>query len=320
MISKIIDELSDSKESLVNPLLKTKVLATRLKNQGLLQWVTNELDGYNTSDDDDDIPNYRIAKANTNCNIQIGYNIRENTPIPISYIENEEFRAFFQKFHLLDGVQALESYVNKPNGDTLGKKLPIDFWQILTHEIQKSGAKISITNVSITTHLSSITQTLSEIRTKFLDLMLKLEEEYPDLKNIQDESKKEKEEINEKITIIMKQINIENKGKGNSINTGDNSQIATGKNIKQKNIINTTDLKKVENLLKDLKDSIAKYDFEDKEDLELEVTRIENQLNKEEPKSEIVLQSLDTIKSFLLSIAANVWTQPLIEGIQSIMV
>ena len=55
LIGDIINELVDSDKSIASPLLKTKVLASRLKNNDLLTWVNSELSGYIN-----DVPNYRI--------------------------------------------------------------------------------------------------------------------------------------------------------------------------------------------------------------------------------------------------------------------
>lgn len=320
MIQKIIDELSDSEQSLVNPLLKTKVLASRLGNTKLLEWVNNELNGYNDSDNKN-IPKYRIAKANSLCNIKLGYQVEYNTPIPISYIKDESFRNFFREFPLLDGIKTLESYEYNSKGDTLGKPLPVDFWKLLTGEIRKSVPNLTVTNVTISTQISSITQALSEIRSEFLDLMLTLELEFPELNNIATETQENKNQINDKITIIMKQINIKNTGDGSSINTGNDSNIntASGDNIKQEITIEPEKIAEIDNLIAQIKEALAENELEDKEDIEFEIQRIENQLKKNEPKNTIINQSLNTIQSFLLSVTANAWTPSILEGIRNLM-
>jgi len=52
----IINELTSTNISLSSPLLKTKVLAYRIKNQELLNWTNHELVGYPILDQ---VPNYR---------------------------------------------------------------------------------------------------------------------------------------------------------------------------------------------------------------------------------------------------------------------
>ena len=65
IIEQIIEELSDSSKSLTNPLLKARVIASRIGNHGLEKWVNDELAGYGA----DNLPNYRIAISTTTCSI-----------------------------------------------------------------------------------------------------------------------------------------------------------------------------------------------------------------------------------------------------------
>lgn len=46
LLDTIISELVNVEISLSSPLLKTKILASRLQNKELLEWVNNELKGY----------------------------------------------------------------------------------------------------------------------------------------------------------------------------------------------------------------------------------------------------------------------------------
>lgn len=321
MINKIIDELSDSNQSLVNPLLKTKVIATRIGNSELLKWVNNELNGYNGITKNSDLPSYRIAKANSSCTLKVGYGIQENTPIPIAYLKDDDLRDFFIKFPLVDGVQTLETYTHNPKSDTLGKNLSVDFWKMVTTELRKAGANITVTNINVTTSISSITQTLSEIRSKFLDLMLAIETEFPNVPDISSSTAEQKSELNDKITLILKQVNITNSGDGSSINTGNDSAInsASGENIQQEINFTQEQTQKIQDLISELKSALINEDFEEKSDVELEIQRVENQLKKQEPKSTIVKQSLETIKGFLLSVSANAWTGPIVEGIKNLL-
>jgi len=300
MIKQIINELSDNNQSLVNPL-------------------NNELNGYHTADDND-VPLYRIAKASSHCNIQKGFITEYNTPIPISLLPEEFAKKMFLEFPLHDGVDALESYLGNEKKDTLAKPLPVDFWSYLTSKVRKKGENIQITNISVSTHVSSVIQTLAEIRTKFLDLMLALEQDFPDLGDMTEISAEQKEQINNQITVIMKQIKIENSGDGSTINTGDANQInsASGTNINQ-NILAPEQKNEVEELMSKIRAVLDENEFNEKEDTMLEVQRVENQLKKDSPNKSIIGQSLETIQSFLTSVAANAWTPPILQGIQNVL-
>ena len=59
IINSIQADIIDPKADLHSILLKTKVLAYRLKNEDLKNWVKSELDGY---DEKHDIPDYRFIR------------------------------------------------------------------------------------------------------------------------------------------------------------------------------------------------------------------------------------------------------------------
>lgn len=316
IVQSIIESLIDKESSLAQALLKTKVLAKRINNAELLSWVERELKGY----DREELPDYRIAKANAVCTIEQYGNLFERQPFPISLVNEEFGRKMFMEFPLLEGVEGLEALVNNQNGDTLGKPLGFDFSAAMTRELEKNGANISVQDIVISTHVSNIKQAITEIRSKLLDLMLDLESEYPNLEDISTQPEKNKEEINQKVTVIMKQLNIENKGDGSSINIGDHNQInaASGKNINQ-NTVDPDTQDSISMVLEELKTALKENQPDVQPDVELEIGRIENQLAKAEPSKDILTQSLETINGFLLSVTANAWTPPIIEGINSLL-
>lgn len=316
MINKIIDELSDYSLSLVSPLLKAKVIARRLENKNLTDWIDKELNGYK---EDDELPEYRIASAISNCDIQQGYNHLKDTPVPISLIQNKTLRSIFTDFHLNQSVSTLENLEKDPAGDRLGKPFPADFWAFVTREINKTGAKLQCRNIEVFTHKSSITQTLTEIRNKFLDIMLDFEKDFAGRDITQLESE-EKRELSNQITIIMQQNNIKNTGSGSAINVGDDNQInsASGKNISQQNL-SQPEKEQVEKLIQLIKEFHAENDFQDKDDSEFELERIEKQIKKENPNVNIIKSSLEVIKNFAIGIASSATAGPLVEGITDLM-
>ncbi|WP_367389846.1 hypothetical protein [Lewinella sp. LCG006] len=76
---------------------------------------------------------------------------------------------------------------------------------------------------------------MSEIRSKFLDLLLELEKKLPENADGSSLKVEEKEEVNQVITFVMKQINVMNTGDRAALNIGDGNDInsAHGTDIKQ---------------------------------------------------------------------------------------
>ena len=55
IINQLIDGLADKSNNLTDIMIKTKVLSYKLKNQELIDWIDNELNGY----DNNIVPRYR---------------------------------------------------------------------------------------------------------------------------------------------------------------------------------------------------------------------------------------------------------------------
>ncbi|MBK9221005.1 MAG: hypothetical protein IPO16_02640 [Saprospiraceae bacterium] len=319
MIKEIIELLSDGNQSLVTPLLKTKVFASRLKNDELLDWVNREINGYNGLNEAD-IPNYRIAKALSSCTLQRGYQIENNTPVPISLIENTEAKKLFTEIILLDGVESLETLA-KDKKKMLYRKLPVDFANFLTLQIRKKDPNLLIGNISVFTDISAVIQALTEIRSKFLDLLLSIEAAFPKIADIGSESPETLTNVNKQVTLIMKQININHTSEGSTVNIGDGNQInsASGEDIKQELYLESKDRETLNHLIDLITNAIRTNEFDSKDEIELEIQRLETQIRKQSPKKTIIKQSLETIHNLLTNIAANAWTNPVLTAIHSFL-
>jgi hypothetical protein len=115
MIKEIIDLLSDDEKSLSTPLLKTQVFASRLGNENLYAWVTKELNGFGINDE---VPEYRIAKANPMGTISQGYQYEQNTTLPVS-IFGHDIAEKLIKFRIDGGIKSLEEVASGKYGDTI---------------------------------------------------------------------------------------------------------------------------------------------------------------------------------------------------------
>lgn len=108
LISNIIKELLDTEKSISSPLLKTKVLASRLKNNELLNWVTNEPKGYNNNDN---LPQYRVHKG-TITRTYINRNLQYNDqPVPTIGM-NEYWLKLIHYINLNQSVSSLETFLS----------------------------------------------------------------------------------------------------------------------------------------------------------------------------------------------------------------
>jgi hypothetical protein len=127
LINDIINELIDTDKSISSPLLKTKVLASRLQNEVLLDWVSNELKGYDTTGE---LPNYRKYNGNitgTYINGQMQYN---DQPVPTVGLKNE-FEEMLSSMDFYQSISSLETLKGENNSGTLEHTFPAEKWVIL---------------------------------------------------------------------------------------------------------------------------------------------------------------------------------------------
>lgn len=231
IIEQIIDELSDSGKSLTNPLLKTKVLATRIGNEELMKWTNDELSGYKT----EELPSYRLAKSNITCTLQQGYDTYQNVPLPLMVFE-KEFRDNLQQFRLTDSILTLENQERENKNGMIYKDFGPDMCAYLTKMAIDAGQQFAIATMRIIVHVSQITQTLAEVRAKLLGFMLQLEKEVPNLDDLIKNKLIVKENVNEKVEQIYHQTIINTSGFGNTITAGEKNTVTSSINISQGNI------------------------------------------------------------------------------------
>lgn len=220
LISEIINDLINSEKSLTSPLLKTKVLATKLKNTELLKWVNNELAGYN--ENDDTLPEYRKTVAMLKGTYKNGYQLYNNQPLAITALPTE-LAAEFLNTNLIMSVESIESLLSDGNAGVLHMPLPAEICNLIAKGYRLMGNPFfEVLSANKEMSKSGFVQILSEIRSKLLDLMLIIDEEYgkEDITNlIQDK----KQEIND--LIIKNMSNNIITGDGNILNSGDNNKI-----------------------------------------------------------------------------------------------
>ncbi|NLP59500.1 hypothetical protein [Lutibacter sp. B1] len=217
LINDIINELVDTDKSINSPLLKTKVLASRLQNKELLDWVTNELKGY---ENDEDLPKYRIYQGNltgTYINGTMQYN---NQPIPTIGM-NEGLIKLINSVNFNQSVSSLENLIIENKSGTLERTFPAELTGLIQDNWRKMGNPyLQLINSKVSIGSSAITEVLSAVRNSLLDFMLKIDAQFGNITEIE-ELKTKREEI----STIMSQTIIHTSGDGNVVNTGEKTKI-----------------------------------------------------------------------------------------------
>ncbi|MEJ4087745.1 hypothetical protein [Galbibacter orientalis] len=218
LISQIINELIDSEKSINGALLKTKVLASRIQNTELLNWVNAELNGYSSSKD---LPEYRKNVTSYLKGNYVNGNMKyTNQPIPTIGLD-KMFQKNLQSTEFQDSITALENLVNNNDSSTLASPLRAELvGMIEANWIEIGNPYLQLMNVSKIIAKSAIVEVISKVRNKLLDFMLKVDEEFGSLTEITELKEKKKE-----ISTIMNHTIINTSGDGNIVNTGDKNKI-----------------------------------------------------------------------------------------------
>lgn len=227
LVNDIINELIDSEKSISSPLLKTKVLASRLQNEVLLNWVSKELKGYENTNE---LPPYRKYRGNitgTYINGSMQYN---NQPVPTAGLKNE-FEEFLYSMDFHQSVSSLEILKEENKSGTLEHTFPAEITGLIQQNWRKMGNPyLQLVNCKKSISVNAVVEILAYVRNNLLDFMLKIDAEFGNITEIEDLKDKREE-----IATIMNQTIINNTGDGNVVNTGENSNISATINISKGN-------------------------------------------------------------------------------------
>lgn len=229
IIDELIDELTDKSNHLTDILIKTKVLAFKLKNQKLINWIDNELNGYSNGE----LPEYRRLTCQIIGNLSNGFQRAKNYPIPLIGLD-DDLRQGMQTVTLTQSVSTLDDFVHREEGGKMIMNIPPEMYGYLSKDLD-NGFVIEYARREI--DKSQVLQTLTFVRTKLLDFLLKLNDELGD----QDVKPFAQGEGKDKVASIF-----------HSSVFGDNTTIIVGNNNTQ-NVTNITqgNFEALEKLLKE---------------------------------------------------------------------
>ncbi|RBQ02872.1 hypothetical protein [Pedobacter miscanthi] len=213
LISDIINELMDSANTITGPLLKTKVLAFRIENKSLQEWVDGELSGYA---EHMKLPYYRKASGILTGNFLNGMTKGSNMNFPVSHLKKDILNTL-TSIEIRDNISSIETMINQK-----GLKISVnsDRRLYLENSIRELGNPYyQIISVHLDMPAFLLPNILSSVRTKLLDFMLQIEKQFKHETEIEQLKTR-----NDTITNIVN-TTINNVGNGNLITSGDNNSI-----------------------------------------------------------------------------------------------
>ncbi len=318
-IDSIIEDIVNSQIKLSDTLIKTQVLAFKIKNEKFSEWLNDELNGYV----DKVRPLYRCISAVVLGNLIVdagfrGVVTRKNYPLPIELLgddikENLYIASLDAKVSELEVLAATEGTLRVFLPHSLGALLDI---HITPWHVDTSWQSISQT---------SIIGILTTIKSTLLNFLLNLNKEFGNNNDLSImKKKKEIDSLFEKTigSVSGNHVNI-TVGTGNTqgIIIGNNAtqNNATGQDIHQSVNINVyEETKKFIDLLQSHLPNLQ-LDSNDVEDVNLEITRINTQLERSTPKNSIISGALNTINGILIGVAGNVATPVVMNSLQKLI-
>ena len=176
MIDILIEELAGKNAILTDILVKTKVLAHKLKNEELKSWIDCELKGY----PEDPLPEYRIVDCQIIGTISNGFQRAKNYPIPLIGLD-AELREKMLTLRLYQSISTLDEFVRNKNEGKMHMHIPPELYEYLSRDFD-SGFVIEYAKREI--DRAHVLQILTTVRTKLLDFLLKLNDELGDNEDI----------------------------------------------------------------------------------------------------------------------------------------
>lgn len=173
LINDIIDLLTDGDGSLTEALIKTKVVLHKIGHKELIEWVNNELNGYASTDQ---VPPYRILQAQVLANMaNMAYQVNAH-PIPTMHLK-DSYRESIETAKLTESLAVLEKFTESDNNSSLRRAIPMEANHMLGEPLS-GGFQIQSAWSEI--QLSGITSILTQVRSRLLDFLMELNENFSD--------------------------------------------------------------------------------------------------------------------------------------------
>lgn len=174
LLDDIIAILSDSKGSLTDALLKTKVFLHQIGRKELATWVTNELTGYPT-DKKEDVPEYRHVGMHVHGHV-VGHTMQHfDYPLPILHLakkrqESLTLCVFAESIANIEAIVDKSSVKDGKKGQ-LQRPLPVEFGASI-NRVLTPGTHVVSAWCEI--NMLQVENIVTQVRSRLLDFMLEL--------------------------------------------------------------------------------------------------------------------------------------------------
>lgn len=177
-----------------------------------MNWVNGELEGYK---DEKILPPYRIFKGNITGNYFVNFTMQYNRqPVPLQFLIPKEQIDELSTIRIIDGIGAIQNILQGENRENYGRVIPTEYCHaISTDELQITGMRVSVPS-------NRMDGIVSQVKTKLVDVIMKLEKEFENLDELDIRSQIEENKSASHVINIIENIIYDE-----SIKIGDKNQI-----------------------------------------------------------------------------------------------
>lgn len=320
-INEIIEAVSDSSCNLSDTLLKVKVVAHKLDNSRLMEWVEDELQGYGSKP----VPQYRVVPAQMRGNMMQdrgfgGMLQRRNEILPVDALpgtmaqsckRHDLTSSIFEITHMLSAEGSIQLHLPVQIGFYITEKTLANGWQI--ENCWKEISRNSLQNI------------VGAVKNQLLTLMLELSRSLRELEKLEVSVKTQR--IDDMVKNTIGEIN------GGTVNINFGDKVVQAGSSGSNNLVNaqagdsnemvvpTQALSEVRALVEEIKSQMARATVPDDQvaKIQAQLDLIGEELMTPEPKATIVSGLLQNVHGLLLGVAGNVFTPVVIEQVNNLV-
>lgn len=239
MIKKLIENLANESITLTSGLNQTKIIAKKIKNDNLTNWLQYELKGY-PEGNKEVLPEYRNFTIQLIGDVIDNYGTKSEQVILNTLKLGDQLGVDMNNHSEQHDIESIEHAVLTAEGEFVENPFDLRFVEMLDGAMNKSNPNHRLIYAAKKIALGNLRKILTQTRQRLLDTLLDLEVEFPEL----DKQFKPTEENKEKAQNIIN-YNVY----GGKLNTN----LGIGKKVVQSDIsFNSNQLEEIEGKLKEL--------------------------------------------------------------------
>lgn len=303
LIEGVIEDLING-QPLTSIFLKVQAIAFYLKNDRFSLWIKNEIEGgYQTINE---LPDYRKNTAEVFANITVPYQgMWKNFRIPLDQISDKEIRETLGSVYCYDSIYEIEELAKSENKGNLRSYLPGSAYPTIESILQYGNVQSAWQIISPVTFVTII----ESVKSKLVQFFLEMDGQFDDEINFDIMTKKK--ELDKLVDQFINQ----------GIVATNNAQISiTGSTVVagEKNKIINKDLQNISSLYSQVQEILKTLSHKDDlEDIQLQLDIVNAQLQRKEPKFNILQTAFTTIRDILIGVAGNQATPIITQNISN---